>query len=186
MAFFTGSQCGAQQKLDRFLVFAAKKIKFHHQKLFALGAIAGLALLLNGCAAVAPISSAVSSVSPSTTLQIFNTTELRLQQKNFLVVKPNIRGEARGFALLGIITIVPARFSKAMDRLNSQADMKPGTSRTLANLVLEKDSSYYILFSIPKTSVRADVIEFIPDAQPQPSTGSTNTINTSTNALQHP
>ena len=163
----------------------SKMGKLSLRKLASFMAVMTLVVFLSGCAAVAPISSAVSSVTPTTTLQIFNTTELRLQQKNFLVVKPNVRGEAKGFALLGIITIVPARFSKAMDRLNNQADMKPGTSRTLANLVLEKDSSYYILFSIPKTSIRADVIEFIPDAQPQPSPIGTNTINT-TNAVQHP
>ena len=61
----------------------------------------------------------------------------------------------------------------AMNRLNAQADLKPGSSRTLANLVLEKNSSYFILFSLPRTTVRADVIEFVPDIQPQPPPGET-------------
>lgn len=121
---------------------------------------AGLAIFAGGCAAVAPISSAVGAINPGATLQIYNTTELRLQQKNFVMVKPNLMGQSKGFALLGLITIVPAKFNTAMNRLNAQADLAPGTARTLANLVLEKDSSYWILFSIPRTSIRADVVEF--------------------------
>ena len=139
------------------------------QKLLGLAMLAGLAVLANGCAAVAPASSALGNMNSSATLQIFNTTDLRLQQKNFEMVKPNVIGQSRGFSLLGIITIVPARFVTAMNRLNAQADLKPGSSRTLANLVLEKNSSYFILFSLPRTSIRADVIEFVPDVQPQPS-----------------
>jgi hypothetical protein len=30
------------------------------------------------------------------------------------------------------------------------------------NLVMEKDATYFILFSPPRTAIRADVIEFIP------------------------
>jgi hypothetical protein len=32
------------------------------------------------------------------------------------------------------------------------------------NLIMEKDAMYFILFSIPRTSIRADVIEFVPAA----------------------
>ena len=144
------------------------KARRSRQRLLGFAALAGLGAFGGGCAAVAPLSSAVGAVSPSTTLNILNTTELRLQQKNFQIVKANVIGQAKGFSLFGLITIVPARFTKAMSRLNAQAELNPGSSRTLANLVLEKDSSYFILFSIPRTSIRADVIEFIPDIQPQP------------------
>lgn len=136
--------------------------------LATFSALAALAVFAGGCAAVAPISSAVGSLNPSATLQIYNATELRLQQKNFVVVKSNVIGQSKGFALLGIITMVPAKFNTAMNRLNAQADLTPGTPRALANLVLEKDSSYWILFSIPRTSIRADVVEFtdIPHSHP--------------------
>jgi hypothetical protein len=115
---------------------------------------------MEGCAAVAPLSSVAGSVLPSSTLGIYNTTELRLQQKNFVVVKSNVMGQSKGFSLLGLITIVPAPFTKAMARLNAQANLQPGSSRALSNLILEKDSTYLILFSIPRTAIRADVIEF--------------------------
>lgn len=140
--------------------------------------LASFAAIAGGCAAVAPISSAVGALNPSATLQIYNTTELRLQQKNFVVVKSNVLGQSKGFALLGLITVVPAKFNTAMNRLNAQADLTPGSARTLANLVLEKDSSYWILFSIPRTSIRADVVEFTdnPQAHPPPEVAKTTAV----------
>jgi hypothetical protein len=117
---------------------------------------------------VAPLSSVAGSVLPSSTLGIYNTTELRLQQKNFVIVKSNVMWQTKGFSLLGLITMVPATFTKAMTRLNAQADLQKGSSRALANLIMEKDSSYFILFSIPRTAIRADVIEFTPNIQSQP------------------
>jgi hypothetical protein len=78
------------------------------------------------------------------------------------VLKTNVVGQSKGFALLGILTIVPAKFTTAASRLYTQAEMQPGRPQTLANIVMEKDSTFFILFSIPRTAVRADVIEFIP------------------------
>lgn len=155
-------------------VSVARMVCICREKGLLLATVAMMMVLASGCAAVAPISSVVGAVSPSSTLQILNTTELRLQQKNFIMVKSNVEGQSKGFALFGLITIVPAKFDKAMSRLNAQADLKPGTSRTLANLVLEKDSNFYILYSVPRTSIRADVIEFVPNMEPQP-LGATNT-----------
>ena len=101
----------------------------------------------------------LGSANPAA-LEIHNNTEVRLDQKNFLVVKPNVIGQCSGFSLFGLVTIVPAKFTKAMSRLYAQADMQPGSSRMLANLIMEKNSTYLILFSIPHTSIRADVVEF--------------------------
>jgi hypothetical protein len=157
----------------RVLARVAGRANSCRQKRLGVMALAGLAALAGGCTAVAPLSSVVGSVNPSATSQIFNITELRLQQKNFVIVKPNVMGESKGFALLGLITIVPARFTTAMGRLNAQAELKPGSSRTLANLVLAKDSTYFILFSLPRTAIRADVIEFVPDILPQPPSAET-------------
>ena len=69
-----------------------------------------------------------------------------------------------GFALLGFITLVPARFQTAMDQLYSKAGMQSGQPQTLGNVIMEKTSAYWILFSIPRVSVRADVVEFTPNA----------------------
>jgi len=89
-------------------------------------------------------------------------TEVRLQEANFIVTRTNAVGQSRGFSLFGLLTIVPAQFVTAMNRLYVQAEMQPGRPQTLANLIMEKNSTYFILFSIPRTSIRADVIEFVP------------------------
>jgi hypothetical protein len=137
------------------------------QKIISLGALFGLVLLTAGCAGMAASSQlpeALSSLNPNTTgLEIHNQTEVKLTEGNFSVVKTNVVGQARGFALLGFITMVPARFQTAMDRLYSKAEMQTGQAQTLGNIIMEKSSAYWILFSIPRISVRADVVEFTPD-----------------------
>jgi hypothetical protein len=137
----------------------------------SLFALLGLALT-GGCAAVAtlPIASLIGSPNASA-LQILSSTEVRLQDANFIVTKTNVVGQSKGFSLLGILTVVPAEFTTAANRLYAQAEMQQGRSQTLAHIVMEKDSLYLILFSIPRTAIRADVVEFIPAATnipPQP------------------
>ena len=133
------------------------------QKLPPLLALLGLAALAGGCAAGSALSAGSVIGSPNAeALEIHNNTDVRLQEKNFIVIRTNVMGQSSGFSLLGILTIVPAKFTKAMGRLYVQAEMQPGRPQTLANLIMEKDATYYILFSIPRTAIRADVIEFVP------------------------
>jgi uncharacterized protein DUF6567 len=143
------------------------------EKLPALIALLGLAALAGGCAAGSALSASSIITSPNASaLEIHNNTDVRLQEKNFMVIKTNVVGQSSGFSLLGILTIVPAKFTKAMSRLYAHADMQAGRPQTLANLIMEKDATYFILFSLPRTAIRADVIEFIPatatDIQPRP------------------
>jgi hypothetical protein len=156
-----------------------QKLTASRSQLLALLSLLGLAALGGGCAAVSalPISSMVSSPNAAA-LQIQSSTEVRLQEKNFITVKTNVVGQSSGFSLLGILTIVPAKFTKAMNRLYANAEMQQGRPQTLANLIMEQNSTYLILFSIPRTSVRADVVEFTPttpsDIQPRPPPAETN------------
>ena len=46
-----------------------------------------------------------------------------------------------------------------MSRLYNKAEMQPGRPQTLVNLAMEKDATYFILFSLPRTAIRGDVIE---------------------------
>jgi hypothetical protein len=132
------------------------------QNIFAPLGLLGLALA-GGCAAVSsvPVASMLGLPNGSA-LEIRSGTEVRLQAANFIVTKTNVIGQSRGFSLLGILTIVPARFTTAASRLYAQAEMQQGRPQTLANMVMEKNNTYLILFSIPRTAIRADVIEFIP------------------------
>jgi hypothetical protein len=150
-----------------------EKVLLSSKSLLALLALLALVVVGGGCAAGSALSAASLIGSPNASaLEIHNQTEVRLQEKNFVVIKTNVMGQAKGFSLLGILTIFPAKFTKAMHRLYVQAEMQPGRPQTLSNLIMEKDALYLILFSIPRTAIRADVIEFIPataaDIQPRP------------------
>ena len=129
-----------------------------------LAALLGVAALTGGCAGLAayPLSSTPALLSPAGAVEIHNQTQVRLDQDNFVTVKTNASGKSKGFALLGLITIVPAKFSTALDRCYVQAGIESGTPQTLANVVMERNTTYWILFSIPEVSVRADVVEFVP------------------------
>lgn len=116
------------------------------QKLIAL---LGFALLAAGCESMA-------------TMQIHNQTDVKLTEGNFMTVKTNVVGEAKGFSLFGFITMVPARFQTAMDQLYSKAEVTTGKPQVLGNITMEKTSANWILFSVPRISVRADVVEFVP------------------------
>jgi hypothetical protein len=120
-----------------------------------------LAVWVGGCAAVATLPTA-SSLLPASTgnASFYASTVVRLEQGNFLTLKTNLMGHSQGFALLGLITLYPAKFTKALDGVYAQSEMKTGHSQTLVNVVTERSSTYWILFSIPKVSIRADLVEF--------------------------
>ena len=128
-----------------------------------------VALLGGGCASVAtlPISSLLPAASSS--VDIRSQTSVKLDKVNFIVIKTNVVGECKGFALLGFIGISPARFTLAMNQLYAKAEMQTGKPQSLAHVVVERSSTYLFLFSIPKVSVRADVVEFVtkPAAEPR-------------------
>src|SRR5262245_12444613 len=125
-------------------------------------------LALCGCSAVSPVP--LSSLLPGagTGLEVHSQTSIKLEQANFSVMKTNLVGRSQGFALLGIITIVPARFTDALNRIYSQAEMHAGGPQPLANVTVERSSAYWILFSIPRVSVRADLVEFVAEGATGP------------------
>lgn len=118
-------------------------------------------LVMGGCASMATLP--VASLLPpnASSVDFHSQTAIKLEQANFTVVKTNVIGRCKGFALLGLITLSPAKFSKAIDRLYAQAEMQPGKPQTMVNVVIERSSSFFILFSIPQVSVRGDLVEFV-------------------------
>ena len=123
---------------------------------------AGVCVLLCGCAAIAPLSSLVSAPTGPPPAQVNERTSVELAAANFVLVRTNVVGRSRGFALLGFLTIYPATLTKAMDRMYMNAGMQAGRSQSVAHLIIEKSTSFYILFGIPQVDVRADVVEFEP------------------------
>ena len=87
-------------------------------------------------------------------------TKTDLSKNNYKVIKANARGTDKGFWLLGIIPIVSPNYADAMKSLHQKVNME-GRSAALANVSKDKSTLYLILFSVPKITVTADVIEFI-------------------------
>ena len=125
--------------------------------------ILALGPLIAGCAAIAPLGPLLEGTphgGGGQPLQVHEQTSVKLAQDNFVLVKTNVWGQSKGFSLLGFITIYPATLTKAMARMYASAEMAPGRPQTVAHLVIEQSSSYYILFGIPQVRVRADIVEF--------------------------
>jgi len=100
----------------------------------------------------------------SSTRNLSNYTEINvdLSKRNFRVVKPNLIGESYGFRLLGIIPIVSTSYNRAMTDLSSQANISTNISATEKTVLVgtvEETHTFLILFSVPKLTIRADLIE---------------------------
>lgn len=124
--------------------------------------------LLTGCAAM-PVLPALSGISPASgATQILTTTEVNLSRQNFKIIKANAAGSSVGFSLLGLIPLKSPDYDDAIAKLYQH--VSEGKAQTFANVVHESSSTYFILFSLPKITVHADVIEFTENTVPE-STG---------------
>jgi len=91
-------------------------------------------------------------------------SQTSLTRANFRVLEGNVRGSDFGFSLLGFIPIVPASYGNAMSHLRAKVPAG-GRSVALANVTQDASTIYLVLFSVPRVTVTADVIEFLPDSQ---------------------
>lgn len=87
-------------------------------------------------------------------------TQVDLGRKNFRVVKANAVGKSSGFKLFGFIPFTSPTYTEAMSDLYRAAGLTEGRAQTLTNVTQENSTLYLVLFSIPKLTIRADVIEF--------------------------
>lgn len=110
-------------------------------------AIAVVGLLAVGCTAMGSMPQGTQ-------------TTVDLSKKNYRVVKANAVGESTGFSLFGVIPFSSPRHTKAMTNLYAKAEIKEGTAFALTNVLQERSNTYLILFSLPKLSISADVVEF--------------------------
>lgn len=92
-----------------------------------------------------------------------NSTTTHLERANFRVVKANARGEDSGFYLLGVLPLREPSITDAVDALQSGIRTE-GRAVSLVNVTQERRNGYFVLFSISKLIVRADVIEFLPES----------------------
>jgi hypothetical protein len=124
------------------------------------------ALLLSACAALpaglsaVPAGLTLPAGSAGSPVQILTAASVVLSRGNYKIVRADLRGVSQGFSLLGIITLKPADYAQAMTDLYSHAGIAEGKPQALVNVIYQSSASYFILFSIPTVTVRADLIEF--------------------------
>jgi hypothetical protein len=117
---------------------------------------------LTGCAGALPAIPVLSGLaSPPVGNPILTTTAVNLYKQNYKIVKANAIGSSVGFSLLGLFTFVSPGYEEAITRLYHSAGITEGKAQAIVNVVHENTSTYFILFALPKITVRADVIEFI-------------------------
>ena len=126
-------------------------------KMSALGMVCtALALAGSGCA-----SSKVAVTSPST------STGVALNGKNYRLIKGGAEGQSYGFRFLGAIPLASPHYADARHALYKSVEANEplaGRSIALANTMEDRSLLYFILFSAPKVTVTADVIEFTDKA----------------------
>jgi hypothetical protein len=123
--------------------------------------------LLTGCAAVIPALPALSGMIPAPAgTHILTATTVNLSRQNFKIVKANAIGSSVGFNFLGLITLKAPGYAEAITQLYQQTGVFEGKAQALVNVVHESSSTYFILFALPKITVRADIIEFTDEVVP--------------------
>lgn len=115
---------------------------------------------MSGCAAVPALPALSGLIPPSGGTPVLTTTTVNLSRQNYKIVKANAIGSSAGFSLLGLFTFISPRYDEAFTRLYRNAAVSEGKPQAIVNVVYENSSSYFILFALPKITVRADIIEF--------------------------
>jgi hypothetical protein len=143
---------------------AAQQLLAWQSPVLVMGNLSRLLLvlcLLTGCAPVPPLPFTLPLPGGSGQASLLTLTEVHLAQRNYRVVRTNVVGTSWGFALLGLITVKPPDATEAFARLYEAGGMAEGKSLALINVLQESRAPYFILFSLPEITYRADVVEFV-------------------------
>lgn len=107
------------------------------------------------------IGAGCSSSDVGRTYSTTTSTSIALNNQNYRMVKAGAHGTSYGFRLLGIIPMGSPHFAAArQDLYESIPEPLTGKAVALANQMEDRSLMYFILFSIPKLTITADVIEF--------------------------
>jgi hypothetical protein len=94
-----------------------------------------------------------------------STANVSLAGANYKLIKPSAKGTSSGFRVLGFLPLSNPKYSKAKARLyKSVHEPLAGRAIALANQTEDRSTLYLILFSIPKITLTADVVEFTSKA----------------------
>ncbi|MEN8189804.1 MAG: DUF6567 family protein [Thermodesulfobacteriota bacterium] len=88
-------------------------------------------------------------------------TSVNLEKDNYTMIKPAARGSSVGFKLFGLIPFKNPTYAEAKsDLYENVGEPLTGRSVALANQSEDSSTLYLILFSLPRLTLSADVIEF--------------------------
>jgi hypothetical protein len=93
------------------------------------------------------------------------TTTVELSDADHRVIEANAIGESRGLTLLLFFTVDPATYAEAFSDLSAKAPLEADCARAFANVVHERTARNFLLFSLPRVTVRADLVEFRGEGQ---------------------
>ena len=82
-----------------------------------------------------------------------------LSKANYRVVKASARGTDSGFRLFCFIPLSSPSYADAMEDLHDKYDME-GKATALVNVTHDKSEAFFLLFSVPRIKISADIIEF--------------------------
>ena len=92
-------------------------------------------------------------------------TQVSLAGNNYKVIKAGAKGQSSGFSLFGFIPIVPPNMADAKESLyQSVGEPLTGKAVALSNQTEDRSSLYLLLFSIPRYTITADVVQFTDKA----------------------
>jgi len=87
-----------------------------------------------------------------------------LEKKNYRIIKVAAKGESSGFKLLGLIPFASPTYSEAKESLYESINQPlEGRAIALVNQTEDRSYMYFILFSIPKITLTADIIEYLDE-----------------------
>ena len=87
-----------------------------------------------------------------------------LSGPDYKIIKVAAKGESTGFRFLGIIPLASPKYSEAKQSLyESVGEPLEGRAIALVNQTEDRSFMYFILFSIPKITLTADIIEYLDE-----------------------
>ena len=66
---------------------------------------------------------------------VLPVTSVNLAEHNYRIVKTNVTGTSRGFALLDLITVLPPDYTEAFAQLSQAGGISEGKTLALVNIV---------------------------------------------------
>jgi len=94
-------------------------------------------------------------------------TRVDLTNANYRVIKSGAVGRSYGFRLFGFIPFSSPSYAKAMNKVRRQAPME-GKATAITNVTQDSAIIWCLLFTLPKLTVTADIVEFTQAPAPPP------------------